>query len=76
MLIFDRFENMEKAEEFAAYVTSIGFYAMAYPDRRDDIDPFPFELTGPVVYTDRDEGSIEDKIIATVAEYGGAFAGT
>lgn len=77
MLIFDSFETLEKAEAFASFVRGgIGYGAKAYSERRDDIDPFPFELTAPVVYVVRASEKIEAEMREVAKRYGGVFAGT
>lgn len=70
MMIFDRFPSIDKAREFAAAVGG-----QAYSERRDDIDPFPFDLNPPVVYVPRRESG-ELRIQALATMFGGEFAGT
>lgn len=93
MLIFDGFPSVARAEAFVAEVgreferegrvfTSVHEAQAA--------DPFPFELTPPVVHVERVFGdedvgrdwsaielvAIEDRIRVMGESFGGAFAGT
>lgn len=77
-MIFDGFRTMGEAEAFAGKAREMfGLDADAYTERRDDIDPFPFELTAPVVYVERAEyEGTERQVRLMVGRYNGEFAGT
>lgn len=79
-LIFHRFPNAAAALAFSEHV------ARTY-DRRSEgfttdaasfaADPFPFELTPPIVHVERiDDDELEPELEASVSAFGGAFAGT
>lgn len=78
MLIFDSFRTVGEATAFADKVKEfLGLDADAYTERRDDIDPFPFELVAPVVYVDRPEYTGTERLVCgMVGRYNGRFAGT
>jgi hypothetical protein len=83
-MIFDSFPTLGEAEAFAGKVSEmVGLDADAHAERRDDIDPFPFELVAPVVYVERpdygdDEREVADErlVRSMVDRYHGRFAGT
>jgi hypothetical protein len=64
MLIFDRFATVARAHDFG---TEVGkryrLETITTTHRRDDLDPFPFNLTPPIVYVERpydgDDNEIE-----------------
>lgn len=81
MLIFHRFPDAQEATAFAVAV------AAAYPDlgwvvcstqaHSNQLDPFPYELTAPIVLIDRPYRlGAEAAIEAKAAEFRGEFAGT
>ena len=79
MLIFDGFPTPEQAHQFAEDVTHRFRLEATVYDNADDAfaaDPFPFELTAPVVHVERTEDDREFDVQAFVAEFGGHFAGT
>lgn len=80
MLIFDRFETMEQARQFALKATAetgLGAVVCESQEESDGIDPFPFELVPPIVLVDRhDSGSVEQLVMRLAPEFGGEFAGT
>lgn len=80
MMIFDRFGDLREASKFAVAVHETeGLNVCVYTSVDDacTADPFPFELTGPIVHVDRsDEPGIEERIRALVTTFGGSFAGT
>jgi hypothetical protein len=83
MYIFDSFPDRLSADCFASDARCCGPWhaqSMAFDERRDDVDPFPYQLTPPVVYVDRpadaEDGELE-KVLTQLAEgRGGRFAGT
>jgi len=93
MLIFDRFKSKKRATAFAEMVRRRHIiWAEVYDNQRetDEVDPFPFELTPPIVLVGRAnqknrtyspplpwKPSIgEDDIIKLVKKFHGRFAGT
>jgi hypothetical protein len=81
MLIFDRFSTREMAEEFAKAVTEqYNRSATVYnsQEESDEVDPFPFQLSPPIVLVERLEigDELEDEIEDLVQGFGGEFAGT
>jgi len=82
MYIFDNFPDRAAADAFANDVRCLGPWfaqSMTFDKRRDDLDPFPFELVPPVVYVDRnsdDDTEQEAWLEALARERGGKYAGT
>lgn len=81
MLIFDRFQKREQAEEFAAAVKErFGreTYVFDSQEAANESDPFPFALDGYIVHVERDYDhyEVEDEILPFVRDFGGVFAGT
>ena len=83
MMIFDSFPSREKAEEFAGWVR-IRFKrktkVCTSQDESDKVDPFPCELTPPIVLVTRvwkyGTHLYEEDVVASVQRFGGSFAGT
>lgn len=85
MLIFDSFKNEDDARRFAADVTAKHGLATTFcssQEEADSHDPFPFQLTPPIVLVERpdldapDHEAKEDAVEKLVEDYGGNFAGT
>jgi hypothetical protein len=79
MQIFDRFPDRQAAERFAAAVRkTYGLTADVYDDqdRSDEVDPFPFELTPPIVLAERTYDKQENALDQLAAQFGGEGAGT
>jgi hypothetical protein len=81
MLIFDGFSSKEKAEDYARAVTEKFKRSATVYDSQEQsnaVDPFPFELSPPIVLVERLEigDELEDEIEDMVHGYGGEFAGT
>lgn len=80
MLIFDRFPTLAAAEAFAERVA--GDYdrleAFVYEHEQEafSADPFPFELTPPIVHVDRAGVEAELALEQLVELYGGCLAGS
>lgn len=78
--IFDDFPSRAKADSFAVHIEqSTGRSAEVYDERRDDLDPFPYELTPPVVYVDRHDvepDGTDDVLTDAASRFGGRYAGT
>jgi hypothetical protein len=78
-MLFDGFSDRKDAAAFAAAVKSrFGLDTAIYDTRAasDEADPFPFELTPPVVHVERAEAAIEDAVENFVLRFNGVFAGT
>jgi hypothetical protein len=80
MLIFDGFPNHKKAQEFIEAVKEIfpnqeGIICKSH-EESDQIDPFPFKLTPPIVLLLRDEMYHEVAMEALAPWFGGRCAGT
>jgi hypothetical protein len=84
-LIFDKFPTREHADKFALDVCHhYGLDATVFASEEDafEHDPFPFDLTAPIVHVERpdvspsEDEAIERYIERLVTHYGGAFAGT
>ena len=79
-LIFDRFMDVDEADQFAAYVVDrYGLAAIVSTKQDDGVEPFPFVLDPPVVYVKRRDpwNQTEERAIeASVRAFGGVFAGT
>ncbi len=76
-LIFDKFPTEAKANEFADKVREtfkVEAIVFMDEDKAQQHDPFPFELTLPIVHVGR--GVQERRIQDLVTTYGGEFAGT
>ncbi len=78
--IFDRFPTRAAAAGFhaAAYLLT-GELPVVFDDQRqaDAHDPFPGELTPPIVHVDRDDEDTHEAELAELAEsFGGRYAGT
>jgi hypothetical protein len=61
MLIFNRFQCLNDAERFAVAVKetfNLGATVYDSQDRSNSVDPFPFELTPPIVLVERPERPI------------------
>lgn len=83
-MIFDGFASFDDAEAFADHVGA-GFNrrVVVSTSRDDRLEPFPWQLTPPVVYVaradrweDDAEQVIEREIERGAKVYGGRFAGT
>ena len=91
MLIFEKFENVEKAETFAQAIRT-EFFRKAIvcnsQEESDKFDVFPYELKPVIVLVERidyeedmdgkavDQIERETEIEKFVESYGGEFAGT
>ena len=90
-LIFDQFPTQERAEAFVAAVKERHELRGSVYESQDEmneafvsveaaegriVDVFPFQLDGLVALIERDEFADERAIEASVAEFGGRFAGT
>ena len=80
MMIFDSFRDLRDAAKFAAEVHETEeLHVAVYTDAATSqmVDPFPYELVGPVVHVDReDRVGAEERIRDLVEHFGGRFAGT
>lgn len=78
MLIFDSFPSFEHAQRFAQHVCSPVTQARVYKDVENarKAEPFPFELTAPVVLVERSDEIAEARRIEAVKNFGGQFVGT
>lgn len=79
MLIFHKFPNRECADAFAIAVRdSFGCTTRFFDSQEesDKFDPFPFELTSPIVLVERGDLELELKIESLVTQFNGEFAGT
>lgn len=78
-MIFDGFDTLTRAADFAAAINAgYGLEVAILTDLNDSqtLDPFPFELTAPVVHVERSDGGTEERVQEAVTGYGGRFAGT
>jgi hypothetical protein len=80
MLIFDKFKDRSKADEFSAATNG-----KVYDNQEasNAVDPFPFQLIPPIVLVEtvlQADGNLdlkaEDGIIRLVKTFKGTFAGT
>lgn len=82
MLIFHRFKDLKQADDFAICVRdTFGRASRIFnsQEESDKFDPFPFELSPPIVLIERDGDDgleLEPKIEKLVEEFNGSFAGT
>lgn len=90
MLIFDEFPSEDAAREFMEQIRvqhGRDTWLFMSQEESDELDPFPCELTPPIVYVERHERphtvaarqrdtQSEEKIVRLVEEFGGSFAGT
>lgn len=81
MLIFDGFPTRKHAEDFAKEINTKFNRKCYIHDTIEDAqaaDPFPFQLTPPIVHIERDYDNFahETAIEVTVKQYKGTFAGT
>lgn len=79
MLIFHKFPSREHADAFARSVSErVKFSASVYAtqDESNAVDPFPYDLTPPIVLVGRGDFGIEEAIRARVQDFGGKSAGT
>lgn len=79
MLVLDSFPSYEQANAFASMVRKKFGLRITVCDSQiesDMVDPFPFELTPPIVLVERTEGEVEDAIERSVGKFHGRFAGT
>ena len=78
MLIFDRFPNFDGAFLASADIHKtwkFKSWVCETQEESDQIDPFPFQLTPPILLVESNhDDSAEVKL--AVACYGGSFAGT
>lgn len=77
MLIFDSFPSKAQAKKFASSVANSFQLASSVHNSQessDEEDPFPSELSPPIVLVER--GNKDKEIIELVSEFGGSFAGT
>lgn len=79
-LIFDGFKTRRDALEFARAVASRYQLPCRICDNQlqsDAIDPFPYELTPPIVLVDRShDQATEANVEKLVGRFHGSFAGT
>ena len=83
MLIFDSFKTDGKAQAFIDLLhkcdPALETHLLASQEESDKIDPFPFELTPPIVLVGREWPINEAQEAARerlVRRFGGEFAGT
>lgn len=85
-LIFDGFKTKRDAINFAekqSITHGIGFQVFDTVEEAQEADPFPYELTAPIVHLDREtkdgvelDTATERQIAEVVGRFGGVFAGT
>ncbi len=79
MLIFDGFPSSNDAEAFVKAVSErFKLEATVFDgqDESDEVDPFPFVLSPPIVLVERPWNETEDVLSVFVRQFGGNFAGT
>lgn len=79
MLIFDHFPNKLNAEAFSETIfIMLGLKTIICDNQEESnkIDPFPGKLIPPIVLVERTTFKIENKMIKTVLQFKGNFAGT
>lgn len=79
MLIFHKFPSEEQAKQFRKFVhetTDLGATICASQEESDQLDPFPCELTAPIVLVDRTYDWREEEVERWAKNFGGEFAGT
>ena len=82
MLIYDSFVDLESAKKCQVKLQK-KFYCLSIitedPEQARFLDPFPFELTPPILLVQRpidDNPEIEKQITDYIIKNGGQFAGT
>lgn len=76
MLVFDGFPSLQHAREFADHVVEIEpalkSYVFESADEANAQDPFPYQLTPPIVHVERANDG-DDSTIERARELGGGF---
>jgi hypothetical protein len=73
------FPDWDTADAFATALCELcicGVWVTMDVRQGNRFDPFPYELTPPIVYAPRGDAKYEQAAEALVAKYAGKFAGT